>query len=807
MSLEEYISKRDFGKTNEPRGKVADKGGSNRFVVQRHAARNLHFDLRLEIGGVLKSWAIPKGPSLNPNDKRLAVETEDHPMEYLDFEGVIPKGNYGAGKMEIWDSGTFEPYSGRTLRKMYSEGDIKLKFHGGKLRGSFALVRTKLEGSKPQWLLVKKKDAFASDLDYDANLHLNPVEESSQSQATGTVALSVPVLPMLAEPGQESSLPNSKGWLHEIKWDGYRMLAHLDGSSAVGYSRNEQSFEDRFPSLLQALESIPHTAVLDGEVVCLDRKGIPQFQWLQHHAEDPKGELEYVVFDLLFLDGHSLTHLPLNGRKELLKKLVRGVSGVRYSEHVNGNGREFYKKIVAEGYEGIVSKKADSLYHTGSRTSDWIKFKPVETLEALICGYTHSESRPFGSLILGIPEGGGLRYIGNCGSGFTARQQRDLLGLFRDISRSRPVFDISEDLGGRVPNWVSPTFVAEVGFRGWTKEGKLRHPVFKALRHDKSTADLSVDAGQKRPSPTKVPEDALEINGRTVPVSNLEKILWPKKGIRKYDLIDYYLAVSEYILPFLIGRPQSLHRHPDGIGKLGFYQKDTPDYFPEWIETATIRAESADRDISYLLCQNEETLAYLANLACIELNPWHSRIGSLGFPDYAVIDLDPSEKNSFQEVVEVALEFKNLLDGLDVESCCKTSGASGLHIHLPMGAEYTYEEARNFCKLLCMVIQERMPKLTTMERKIKDRGNRIYLDYLQNREGQTIAAPYCLRPTPNATVSAPLLWKEVNPKLDKAEFNILTMKERAKRHPKLFSEVLGPGLDMALVLEKISQMQ
>ena len=805
MALEEYNKKRDFSKTSEPKGKQERSKGQSRFVIQRHDASHLHFDLRLEIDGVLKSWAVPKGPSLNPKDKRLAVQTEDHPMKYLNFEGTIPKGNYGAGEMEIWDSGTFQATSKDALPKMFDSGDMKLTFFGAKIRGDFALVRTKLEGKKPQWLLIKKRDDFATDLDYDANLHLTPVPDGKAEKNSHQVDLATPISPMLAENGKVDALSNSKNWIHEIKWDGYRMISHIHDSSVAGYSRNGISYEAKFPEILESLETIQHSAILDGEVVSLNKKGIPQFQWLQHYEKEPKGDLKYMVFDLLFLDDHSLTHLPLTDRKELLKELLTNIPHVEFSEHVIGNGKAFYKKIVDKGFEGIVSKKADSSYIPSSRSNNWLKIKPVDTIETIICGYTQSESRPFGSLILGMYDQDKLRYIGNCGTGFSVKQQREMISEFNKIEQKKSPFQDEIDLKRRKPTWISPVLIAEVSFAEWTDEKRLRHPVFKTLRQDKFPNELKVEGGNgNTDSKSKNSKESLDINGRQVAITNLEKQLWPKDGITKYDLIDYYLMISEFILPFLKDRPENLHRHPNGINQPGFYQKDTPDHVPDWIKTIDIHAESSNKDVSYLLCQNEETLIYLANLGCIELNPWNSRIDSIDKPDYIVIDLDPSEKNSFSQVVEVALAFKDLLDEIKVKGYCKTSGSSGLHIYIPMGAKYTYEEARNFCKLLCVIVNERLPDLTSMERKIKDRKGKLYLDYLQNREGQTLAAPYCVRPKPLATVSTPLLWEEVTSKLDKDEFTIFSMKERIKKHPKLFVEVLGKGVDIEKALEKLS---
>ncbi|GAA0880843.1 DNA ligase D [Algoriphagus jejuensis] len=803
MALEEYNKKRDFKKTNEPRGDLAQQTGELRFVVQRHDASHLHFDLRLEIEGVLKSWAIPKGPSLNPGDKRLAVQTEDHPMKYLDFQGTIPKGNYGAGEMTIWDSGTFTPMSDKkdATLKMYKEGDLKITFFGSKLRGDFALVRTNFEGKQPQWLLIKKKDKFATDLDYDANLHLSETIIEETTKAPKALTLKRQVSPMLASTSKDLKFSTSKNWLYEIKWDGYRMLCNHSSSNTTLYSRNGVDYTDTYPALIDSLRQLPKSAILDGEVVSLDRDGIARFQWLQHYDEKPQGDLTYIVFDLLYLDGHSIIHLTLTERKELLETLIEDLPHIRYSEHLIGGGKAFFEETKKKGLEGIIAKKADSSYYPGVRSEDWIKFKTQESIETVICGYTKSENRPFGSLILGLHEKNELRYVGNCGTGFSGTQQKNLVSQFSKITQKNSPFPEKINLNGRQPFWLQPVMVAEVTFAEWTEKGRLRQPVFKGMRNDKVPQKLSRDSPENSKNSAENTDNSLLIDGINVPVSNLEKPLWPKEGITKYDLIDYYLAVSEYILPFLNDRPQNLHRHPNGIDKDGFYQKDTPEGYPDWIETTTIHSESSDKDIDYMLCQKEATLIYMANLGCIEINPWNARIATLDRPDYIVIDLDPSDKNDFKQVVEVAQAFHELLQELKIEGYCKTSGSSGLHIYIPLGAKYTFEEGRDFCKLLCTVIQEQLPKLTTMERPLKSRKGRIYLDYLQNRPGQTLASVYCVRPRPGATVSTPLLWKEVNSKLDKDAFTIFTIKDRIKEHPDLFKEVLGKGISIEKALE------
>jgi len=812
MALDEYNKKRDFKKTNEPKGDYGPQAGELRFVVQRHDASRLHFDLRLEMEGVLKSWAVPKGPSLNPGDKRLAVQTEDHPLKYLDFQGTIPEGNYGAGEMTIWDSGTYSPMSDQkeSAIDMFNEGNLKITFFGSKLRGDFALVMTRIEGKQPQWLLIKKKDEFATDLDYDANLHLEEQKQKESKRPSHTIKLQQQVSPMLATTSKDLKFKTSKNWIYEIKWDGYRMICNHSKSKTSLYSRNGIDYSATYPSLIENLKQLPKDAILDGEVVSLDKDGYSKFQWLQHYSDEPKGDLVYMVFDLLYLDGHSIIHMKLDERKELLESLIEDLPGIRFSEHVVGGGKAFFEEAKSKGLEGIIGKKADSYYYPGVRSDDWVKFKTQESIETVICGYTSSENRPFGSLILGLHKNNKLTYVGNCGTGFNVEQQKELLAQFKKIKRSKTPFPDKINLKGREPEWLNPVMVAEVVFAEWTENKRLRQPVFKALRDDKFAQELKVEGTVESDEETSSnsivgPDNTLELNGIHVPVSNLEKALWPKESITKFDLINYYISVADYILPFLKDRPQNLHRHPNGIDKDGFYQKDTPESYPDWIKTTSIHSESSKKDIDYMLCQDEATLVYMANLGCIELNPWNARIGSLDKPDYIVIDLDPSDKNTFKQVIEVAQAFYEVLQNLKIDGYCKTSGSSGLHIYIPLGAKYTFDEGRDFCKLLCTIVQDQMSKLTTMERPLNARKGRIYLDYLQNRPGQTLAATYCVRPKPGATVSTPLLWEEVTSKLDKNDFTIFTIPDRIKKYPDLFKEILGKGIDMEKVLERMEE--
>lgn len=808
MGLKEYNKKRNFKKTPEPDGKVT-KSQLNRFVIQRHRASHLHYDLRLEMEGVLKSWAVPKGPSMNPDDKRLAVETEDHPVKYLFFEGTIPKGNYGAGTMSIWDTGTY--MSKTDVAKDYKQGNLKISFSGKKLKGLFALVKTNYQGKQNQWLLIKKNDSFAVEQAYDAETYKEGIhQQTSKSDSKNTASvLDTTLKPMLASPGAE--VFNSAEWVYELKYDGYRAIAHLNKEAISLHSRNGINLNDKFAPIVEELQELEHDAVLDGEIVYINKKGIPQFQELQNYPETKlNGTLQYMVFDLLYLNGHNTMDLPLIDRKSLLKDLLQNTGKVLYSEHIEGMGKTLFDRAVALGMEGIIAKKAQSSYHLAYRSEDWLKLKTTNSSEAIICGYTVSDksSRAFGSLILGMMEEEKLVYAGNCGSGFSQKTLKVLKSIFEPLIIEKRPFDQTPNLKGRKPVWMKPVLICEVEFAEWTNDHRMRHPVFKGLREDKELPDSIPNKTKSKQNTTTdsqsseashVGHNTLSIEGIHVPISNPEKVYWPESGFLKYDLLDYYIQIGEWMMPYLIDRPQNLHRHPNGIDKPGFYQKDN-EHLPDWVSTKKLKSKSADKTIEYLLCQNQATLVYMANLGCIEINPWHSTINNLEQPDYTIIDLDPSSKNTFKQVLETAQVAKSILDKASIPSFCKTSGSSGLHIYIPLGAKYSYKEAVNFTKLICLFIQEQLPKLTTMERSIKKRGPKIYLDYLQNRKGQTIVAPYSVRPKPGATVSTPVTWKEVSKGFEMEDFHIKNLPQRLKSKGDMFHGLLNTPFDMKQAL-------
>jgi bifunctional non-homologous end joining protein LigD len=833
MALEEYKKKRDFKHTPEPGGKKNDASGNKIFVVQRHDASRLHYDFRLEMDGVLKSWAVPKGPSLNPSDKRLAVMVEDHPYAYRTFEGTIPKGNYGAGEVQIWDERTYEPLhrqdgknDDETLLAELAKGSLKIILHGQKLKGEFALVKMHTAKEENAWLLIKHDDHHAVHTPYDVEDHLIPDSHTSHADRLITKdhnqsgsTPSPKIKPMLAKPGGKPF--DDKEWIFEIKWDGYRAVADLS-EGVQFYSRNGQSYLGKYPVIEAGLRKQPQKMILDGEIVTYDRQGIPDFQLLQHYAEKRKAPITYQVFDLLFLNGHSTRELPLIKRKELLKEALLETPHVKYCDHVDGAGREFFKVIQGEKIEGIMAKKKSSIYIEGHRTSEWIKIKDHQTDEAIIAGYTEPRGsrKYFGSLVLATYKNGTLRYAGHAGTGFSEKLLKEIHTALQPLVTRVMPFSTTPPTN-MPPTWVEPVTVCTIKYTEKTEEGLFRHPVFIGIREDKTVEDLyqeslkqSSDSSTVKPdAKSKASSDSKHTPGRKtteVPeptYTNLDKLYWKKEKITKGELIDYYLSVSDFLLPYLKGRAQSLHRFPNGIEESGFYHKDAGDTAPSWVDTVSIYSESTDKNVEYIVCNNRETLGYLINLGCIELNPWNNRIDFPDKPDYLIIDLDPSEKNSFRQVVEAAKVTKEVLDATGVTAFCKTSGSTGLHIFIPMGAQYTYEQVRDFALILMQMVQKRLPKTTTLERSLKKRGPKIYLDYLQNRMGQTVASVYSIRPKSGAPVSMSIEWEELTQDLAIGDFTIHNALIRLQKKGDLFLPVLEKGIDLMPVLNRLEEMQ
>ena len=629
------------------------------------------------------------------------------------------------------------------------------------------------------------------------------------------------VRPMLATPVNEPF--DKPGWLYEVKWDGYRAIAEIDRRGVSFYSRNFLSFVQRFAPIVRSLRSFDREAVLDGEVVVVDDNGKSHFQLLQNYQKTGEGRLRYYVFDLLYLDGRDLRGLPLAARKQFLGQIVKELPDVLVSEHVEENGVAFFEAALTHDLEGIIAKDGASPYREGVRGNEWLKVKAHHRQEAVIGGFTEPRGRrrDLGALVLGVYEDDEFVYIGHTGGGFDTRGLADMRRRLDPLVQEPCPFTQQPATNGPV-HWVKPKLVCEVRFHEWTGDGVMRQPIFLGLREDvppravhrERPKEVVPTNGERlkhsRPKRVNGVASVLTHNGvhrDTGPapepsLTNLGKIYWPKEGYAKGDVMAYYREVAPVLLPYLRDRPQSLHCHPNGIAGKSFFQKDVSRQPPpDWVKTVTIDSESGSESTTYLLCQNEPSLLYVVNLGCIELNPWNARVPALENPDYAVIDLDP-EDEPFNKVIEATLAVRRTLERAGAEGFCKTSGKRGLHIVVPLGARYSHEQARQFAEIIANLVHQKMPGHTSVVRSPALRQHRIYLDYLQNRRGQTLAAPYSVRPYPGATVSTPLRWSEVRKGLDPAKFTLRTLPKRLEELGDLWAPVLGPGIDLSACLAR-----
>ncbi|WP_069658365.1 DNA ligase D [Arcticibacter eurypsychrophilus] len=868
MSLEKYVKKRNFTKTAEPKsGKSKDKDQLI-FVIQKHDASRLHYDFRLEMEGVLKSWAVPKGPSTDPKTKRLAMMVEDHPYDYRSFEGIIPKGEYGGGTVIVWDQGTYEPIEEikgkkaqeKHLLKQLQSGSLKIKLHGEKLKGEYALVKTHGMGENG-WLLIKHKDDFASSQDITkqdksviSGKTIENVEKTSDKiwhsgKETAAPKSKIPegVKPMLATLVDEPF--DDEDWQFEVKWDGYRALASVNNGEVELYSRNNKSFNDKFYSIYHLLKKLKINALLDGEILVLDEKGISNFSDLQNWRSEADGELVYYVFDLLWYDGKNLMDLPLHQRQTLLKEvLTLDDAHLRISKVFKSSGIDFFKAAERIGLEGIIAKKSSSTYSPDLRSKEWLKVKVHKRQEVIIAGYTRNKdtSKQFSSLLLGVYDNGELHYVGKVGTGFSDKLQKEMIAQFKPLIIDESPFNAIPDVNKpsrfrpnppkALATWLKPKLVCEVAFTEVTEDGVFRHPSFQGMRIDKKAKEMiretvlpavevlkaleEPEENQQKPketehsdvvSPPKEkerktllnPKDETQVRkicGHDLKFTNLSKIYWPEDGITKRDMFNYYYQVADYILPYLKDRPMSLNRFPGGIHGSSFYQKDVTDKAPEWAKTFPYTTSEEEKK-QYLVGTDEASLLWMASLGCIEMNPWFSRIQSPDNPDYCVIDLDP-DKNTFDQVIEAAQHVKEILNAVDVPSFCKTSGSTGMHIYIPLGGKYTYDQSQMFARIIVGIVHDQIPYYTSLERMIANRKGKMYLDFLQNRPGATIAGPYSLRPKVGATVSMPLHWEEVKPGLAIKDFTIHNAIERLKVEGDLFEGVLGKGVDLEKTIKK-----
>lgn len=898
MALEKYREKRSEDKTPEPFG-GKPSGKELRFVIQKHDASHLHYDFRLEMEGVLKSWAVPKGPSMDPDIKRLAMMVEDHPYDYRTFEGIIPKGQYGGGTVIVWDEGTYIPSDvegdikayEKELRKDLEAGRLKFKMNGKKLKGEFALVKTKGRGEN-SWLLMKLEDEFATKKDITkldesvisgksiaemekspdkvygeedaekkekktkakktekpsstkkdtATETAKPRKSSKDSKKVEKLLKNAPaqkfytsVDPMLATLVDKPF--DSDEWIYEVKWDGYRAVAFMNDGEVTMKSRNDKSFDEKFYPIYDELKQINLNAVIDGEIVVVGSNGQANFGALQNWRSEADGDLVFYVFDILWLDGKDLKVFTLMERREILNQILPKSQSILLSEAFETSGIEFLETAKKMDLEGIMAKRKDSEYHTKNRTKNWLKIKANKRQEVVIGGFTLNDDsrKQFSSLLVGVYQGKKLVYTGKVGTGFNTKDQKEMMEQFKPLITDKPPFDKEPDVNKpsrfrpdpphATVTWLKPKLLCEVAFTELTSDGIMRHPSFQGMRSDKKATSVTLE---KEQAVEKIVEDAApiiakrgkaprktllnpkeksqvkKINGNEVKFTNLDKVFWPDEKITKRDLINYYYQVAPYILPYLKGRPQSMNRFPDGIDGESFYFKDVTGKAPKWADTFKYVSESDGRERKYLVGKDDATLLFMANLGCIEMNPWSSTVEKPDNPTFCIIDLDP-DQNSFEEVIETAQVTKQLLDDMGVPSYCKTSGSTGLHIYIPLANKYTYEESKEFARALVTLVNQELPDITSIERIVKNREGKIYLDFLQNRPHATIAAAYSVRPKPGATVSMPLHWDEVKKGLKMSDFTIKNALERLSSEGDIFKPVLGKGINLEKVLKKFEK--
>jgi bifunctional non-homologous end joining protein LigD len=770
VSLGEYRKKRDPKQTPEPfSGKKRSKKPI--FVVQRHDATRLHYDFRLEMNDALASWAVPKGVPLEPGGKALAVHVEDHPLEYAKFHGEIPKGNYGAGTVEIWDSGTYD------LLEEKPNGQLTFDLHGKKLQGRWSLVPAHMDGKEQNWLIIKRSDD-------DDGTHVEPRKYK----------------PMLAT--LDTRVPTADGWTFEVKFDGFRALAYIVGGDCRLESRNDNDLTARFPEVAKAIAKAVKSpnAVVDGEITRIDPTGKTSFSELQQGS----GPLVFYAFDLLELDGVTHVDEPLHERKAQLRKLLDGrVKTVQYSEDFD-DGAALFEVAQQQHLEGIIAKRVDSPYRQGKRTREWLKIKTENNEEFVVAGYTRGAGRranTFGALVLAVNEGDKLRYVGNVGTGFNDAEIRKLLKLLRPLHRDTPPFPEPPKMPrvrkGDV-QWVEPQLVAQVRFGEWTHDGHLRHPAYLGIREDKAAGEVT------REEPIS---DVVRKGSRELRLSNLDKLFWPDEGITKGDLLRYYQQAADVIVPYLKDRPFTMRRYPDGAYGKAFFQKDAPSHMPDWIPryralVSTRESSRAKKWVEFPVVDDELALLWMVNMGCIDMNTWYSRIDKPDRPDFVLFDLDPTPDVPWSQTIEVALILKELLDALELESFPKTSGGKGFHVLVPIDRRSTFEDTRAFSEHVAGAIARTHPKLATTEwSKAKRRG--VLIDSNQNGEGKTIASVYSVRPKPGAPVSTPLTWEEVNDKLNPSIYSMDVVLERVKSKGDLYKGVLTTRQSLSKALKKL----
>jgi bifunctional non-homologous end joining protein LigD len=870
--LEEYRRKRRFDRTPEPSGEPdtgkapgkpvseakrtrlprpklpqlevrlgAEHGDT--FVVQKHRATRLHYDFRLAIDGTLKSWAVPKGPSQSHADKRLAVHVEDHPLDYANFEGKIPEGNYGAGTVMVWDRGTFHLEGNLDALTQLAKGEIKFSLNGEKLRGSFVLVKLKQSEKGNEWLMIKHKDA-AEDSSWNIDEHDGSavtgrtIEEIKEELPPKRQA--VPIRPEELQGSRKGPMPSKvepmlatladrpfsdPSWLFEIKWDGVRAMARIKNGDLTLLARAGGDITKRYPELASLPEALAaREAILDGEIVALDARGHSDFERLQErmHVRAPSEHLVtqipvvYFVFDLLYCDGYDLRKSALLERKQLLSRVLHASGRFRYSDHQLEKGKELFALAEKNGLEGILAKRIDSAY-VSERSPYWVKLKVTQTVEAVVGGWTEprTPALSFGSLLFGLYDGKKLRFIGHVGSGFDAKKQKDLSARLKVLAAPACPFE-SVPATNEKPSWVSPELVARVKFSGWTEEHALRHPVFVALREDARPTDCQWERETAPAAPhpvvVRAPEIVgrilnteaqieaelfkgrsetvtIELDGKRLRLSNLNKVYFPESGHTKRELLAYYYRMADFILPFLRDRALVLRRYPDGIKGQAFFQKDVREGLPDWFKTVPVDSEHRGEVIHYATANDRASLLFLTGLGCIDHNPWSNRYDDIDHPDYFFFDLDPSDGTEFSVVVTIARALHEKLEELRLAHFLKTSGATGIHIYIPVEPVYTYEQLRTFGEIIARTVTAEHPNLVTSERIVAKRpAGRVLIDVQQNAHGRPLAAAYSVRAFPQAPVSTPLLPRELRASLRPESLNIKTVFARLKEKGDLWAD-------------------
>ena len=782
-TLATYRAKRDFEKTREPSGATRPTSG-NGFVVQKHDATRLHYDFRLELDGVLLSWAVTRGPSIDPDDKRLAVRTEDHPLDYAGFEGTIPKGEYGGGTVMLWDNGTWESLPGKDPRKTLPEGHLHFFLHGRRMKGEWIMIRLKPRGKEKgeNWLLRKVADEHAGGSDDLVGTHLTGIDSGltmAENAAGKTPAKRKPAAPAAKpkakakprgkkpagapppfRPVQLATLvdhvPAGNDWLHEMKYDGYRTLISVGGGDGRAYTRSGLDWTEKFaPVVADAVELDASSALLDGEAVVLDADGKTSFQGLQGALKEDPDAILYYAFDLLALDGEDLTGLTLVERKERLKALIgEGTAKIRYSDHIVGRGEELFSTFCDAGLEGVISKRAEGRY-VGARSSGWLKTKCIKRQEFVVVGWTPSDKqRGFRALLLGVNDDGKLRYAGKVGTGFTGDEIERLMALMEPLQVETPTV-AAPKAAVRGARWIKPKLVAEVAYMEVTGDGVLRHSSYLGLRLDKKPAAVVFE----KPAAVETVEAPAPAVTK-VRITNRERVIFPEGKITKGELTDYYQAVSGIMLPWAGSRPISLVRCPQGRGKKCFFQKHDAGSFGDHVHHVAI-AEKDGHDEAYLFVDDAEGLVTCVQMGTIEFHGWGARIEDVEKADRLVFDLDPDEGLAFSDVISAAVHVQEMLAQMGLVTFPMVTGGKGVHVVAPLTPQAEWPAVKDFAHRFAMALAQAEPDRFTAALAKAKRTGRIFIDYLRNQRGATAVMPYSARAREHAPVAVPVTWTEL----------------------------------------------